>query len=71
MASYHLARMITNGSIGTREEIVEEHVAGLFGLFGGRGLVVGDFVQRNKQEWLGHSNGNSSRERARRLAEPV
>ena len=41
----HIAGMIANGSIGMRGEIIEQHIAGELGLLGGRGLVVGDFVQ--------------------------
>ena len=43
----HVAGMVADGSIRMRGEIVEQHIAGLFGVFGGRSLVAGDFVQRN------------------------
>jgi hypothetical protein len=43
----HVAGVITDGGIGMRGEIVQEHVAGLSGMFGWRGLTVGDFIEGN------------------------
>ena len=43
----HVAGILADGSIGMSEKIIKKHVAGLFGVFGWRGLVIGDFVQRN------------------------
>jgi hypothetical protein len=33
-------------------EIVQEHVAGLLGMFGWRGLPVGDFVESNNNSGI-------------------
>jgi hypothetical protein len=43
----HAAGVIMDGGIEMRGEIVKEHVAGLLGMFGWRGLTVGDFVEGN------------------------
>ena len=43
----HVAGIIANGSIGMRGEIIKKHVAGFFGVLGWRGLIIGDFVQRD------------------------
>jgi hypothetical protein len=43
----HVAGVITDGGIGMSGELVKEHVAGLWGMFGWRGLTVGDFVEGN------------------------
>lgn len=43
----HVTGAIPNGSIRMRGKVVKKHVAGLFGLFRGGGLAVGDFVQGN------------------------
>jgi hypothetical protein len=53
---YHVACMITDGGIGMCGGIVQEHVAGLLGMFGWRGLTVGDFFyswwqEHQRRDW--------------------
>jgi hypothetical protein len=48
----HVAGVITDSGIGMRGEIVKEHVAGLLGMFGWRGLTVGDFVEGNNDSGI-------------------
>ena len=40
----HVTGVITDGGIRMRREIVEKHVAGVFGVLGWRGLTVGDLI---------------------------
>ena len=39
--------MIANGSIWMRGKVIEQHGAGGLGVFCGRGLIVGDFIESN------------------------
>ena len=48
----HVAGVITDGGIGMRGEIVQEHVAGLSGMFGWRILTVGDFIEGNNDSGI-------------------
>ena len=43
----HVAGIIVNGSIGMCGELIKKHVTGFFGVLGWRGLIIGDFVQRD------------------------
>ena len=43
----HVTGVIADGSIGMGREIIKKHVASLFGMLGGGGLTVGNFVESN------------------------
>ena len=41
----HIAGVVANRGVGMRGQVIEKHIAGLFGVVCGRCLTVGNFIQ--------------------------